>query len=339
MITTSDALHDDSTEHPSKTARVASPDVEDADQSEDDDSDDDQHLEGADSSSKSGGVTSCSKSHDKARDSTKTRLKARGSIFAPVLRPEGSRDFYDTHLMVTYVYTGPRSSTKKSSEASAVTKPPPSATMKKVHCKNLDAGKGKEVQGPTSSSAVKNDADGHNLMLSTLLGGHGIFMAQTEPQDADWYDSDDAWYDPDDGWINPLPGAGSNAAIAAHLDELTRVAPDPVVVWNFPDEVFEIYFGQAGIDLYRARQEEDDFNAFGGDDHQEQGSVDDYDSQLVDSGATVHFVPGHVVNAMVAPAPPPFSKLLLTELGQKHDLTSFVKSCPFTEWKEVNQVT
>ena len=53
-----------------------------------------------------------------------------------------------------------------------------------------------------------NDADDHNLMLSTLTGGHGVFMAQAELQDADWYDSDDAWYDPDDGWINPLPGAG-----------------------------------------------------------------------------------------------------------------------------------
>ena len=94
MITTqSDAFEDEgSTEHPSKKARLASPDVEDADQSEDDDSDDDHQLEGAASSSKSGGVTSCSKSDDKARDSTKTRLKARGPGFAPVLRPEGSRD-------------------------------------------------------------------------------------------------------------------------------------------------------------------------------------------------------------------------------------------------------
>ena len=41
MIITSDALADDSTEHPSKTVRVASSDVEDADQSEDDDCDDD----------------------------------------------------------------------------------------------------------------------------------------------------------------------------------------------------------------------------------------------------------------------------------------------------------
>ena len=51
MITTSDVLDDDSTEHPSKTVHVVSSDVEDADQSEDDDSDVDDQLEGAASSS------------------------------------------------------------------------------------------------------------------------------------------------------------------------------------------------------------------------------------------------------------------------------------------------
>jgi hypothetical protein len=76
MIITSDALDDDSTEHPSKTTSVASPDVEDTDQSEDDDSDVDHHLEGAVSSSKSGGITFCSKSDDKSRDSTKSRRQA-----------------------------------------------------------------------------------------------------------------------------------------------------------------------------------------------------------------------------------------------------------------------
>ena len=55
-------------------------------------------------------------------------------------------------------------------------------------------------------------------MLSTLTGGHGVFMAQAELQDADWYDSDDAWYDPDAGWINPLPDAGSNAIHFQNLD-------------------------------------------------------------------------------------------------------------------------
>ena len=36
-----------------------------------------------------------------------------------------------------------------------------------------------------------NDANDHNLMLSTLTDGHGVFMAQAEPQDEDWYDPDD----------------------------------------------------------------------------------------------------------------------------------------------------
>ena len=115
-----------------------------------------------------------------------------------------------------------------------------------------------------------NDADDHNLMLSTLTDGHGIFTAQAEPQD-------DCWYDPDDDWYDPLPGAGSNVihfqnldegygafcfdaldryvwaslkpaddntsvAIMAHLDELKQVARDPVVFWNSQDQVFEIYF-------------------------------------------------------------------------------------------------
>jgi hypothetical protein len=110
-----------------------------------------------------------------------------------------------------------------------------------------------------------NDADDHNLMLSTLTGGRGVFMAQAEPQDDGWYDRDDDWYDPDEGWYNPLPSDGSNVitfqnldggygafhfdaldryvwasfkpaddntsvAIMAHLDELKQVARDPVVL-------------------------------------------------------------------------------------------------------------
>ena len=70
-------------------------------------SDDDHQLEGSVSSAKSGGVKSSTKSDDKTRDSTKTRLKARVPRFGPVLRPEGSRDFYQTHLMSNYLYTGP----------------------------------------------------------------------------------------------------------------------------------------------------------------------------------------------------------------------------------------
>ena len=88
MITTqSDAFGDEGpTEHPSKKARLASPD--------DDESDNDLQLAGAASSSKQGGVVSRCQQDDKTdpRDSTKTRLKARGPRYGPVLRPEESSD-------------------------------------------------------------------------------------------------------------------------------------------------------------------------------------------------------------------------------------------------------
>jgi hypothetical protein len=53
--------NEDSTEHTSKMARLVSPDIENAVQSD--------------------------------RDSTKTRLKAHGPRYGPVLRPEGFSDF------------------------------------------------------------------------------------------------------------------------------------------------------------------------------------------------------------------------------------------------------
>jgi hypothetical protein len=108
MIT---AFNDEgSTEHTLKKARLASPDIENADQSADDESDNDLQLEGAAFSSKQGGVTSRGKD---PRDSTKTRLKACGPRYGRVLRPEGSSDFYDSHLCCEYEYTGPF---KKTSE-------------------------------------------------------------------------------------------------------------------------------------------------------------------------------------------------------------------------------
>jgi hypothetical protein len=43
-----------------------------------------------------------------------------------------------------------------------------------------------------------DDDDGHNLLLSTLTGGHGVFMAEAEVDKIeDWYDSDNDWYDSD----------------------------------------------------------------------------------------------------------------------------------------------
>jgi hypothetical protein len=41
-----------------------------------------------------------------------------------------------------------------------------------------------------------DDDDGHNLLLSTLTGGHGVLMSEAEMDKIeDWYDSDNDWYD------------------------------------------------------------------------------------------------------------------------------------------------
>jgi hypothetical protein len=123
--------------------------------------------------------------------------------------------------MCGYVYTDPPTS-KKSSETAAATKPPP-VIKKKVHRKKF-AGKGKEVEGQTtcpenegsnerpakkprvaSSASVmhvqplrSDDDDGHNLLLSTITGGHGVFMTEAKVDKVeDWYDSDNDWYDSD----------------------------------------------------------------------------------------------------------------------------------------------
>ena len=87
---------------------------------------------------------------------------------------------------------------------------------------------GKEVatssdnEGPTERSAKKartassasvmhvqplrgDDDDGHNLLLSTLTGDHGVFMAEAEVNKIeDWYDSDIEHYDPENDWQVPL---------------------------------------------------------------------------------------------------------------------------------------
>ena len=195
------------TERASKKARLAS-DIEDADQSADDESDNDLQLAGAASSSKQGGVMSRGKRDDSKsdpRDSAKTRLKARGPRYGLVLRPEGAPDFYDSHLCCAYEYTGPF---KKPSEPAA--KPAP-VISKKVSRKALA---GKEVatssdnEGSTERPAKKartassasvmhvqplrgDDDDDHNLLLSTLTGGHGVFMAEAEVNKIeDLYDSD-----------------------------------------------------------------------------------------------------------------------------------------------------
>jgi hypothetical protein len=52
-----------------------------------------------------------------------------------------------------------------------------------------------------------NDDD-HNLLLSTLTGGHGVFMAKAEVDKIeDWYESDNDWYDSEGNLQIPLLGA------------------------------------------------------------------------------------------------------------------------------------
>jgi hypothetical protein len=64
-----------------------------------------------------------------------------------------------------------------------------------------------------------NDDD-HNLLLSTLTGGHGVFMAEAEVDKIeDWYESDNDWYDSEDNLQIPLLGAHGTPGIS--LQNLT----------------------------------------------------------------------------------------------------------------------
>ena len=50
-----------------------------------------------------------------------------------------------------------------------------------------------------------DDDDDHYLLLSTLTGGHGVFMAEAEVNKIeDWYDSDNEHYDQESDWQVPL---------------------------------------------------------------------------------------------------------------------------------------
>jgi hypothetical protein len=61
---------------------------------------------------------------------------------------------------------------------------------------------------------------------------------------------------------------GRCQAILARLDDLMQAGPSPLVTHNPRTRTLEVYYGNAGIDAYHARlQEEDDFDAFAGDDH------------------------------------------------------------------------
>jgi len=70
----------------------------------------------------------------------------------------------------------------------------------------------------------------------------------------------------------------TNEALLARLDNLMQAGPSPLVIHNPCIHTLEVYHGNAGIDTYPARlQEEDDFDAFAGADHQEQELYHAYD--------------------------------------------------------------
>ncbi len=129
-----------------------------------------------------------------------------------MLRPEGSSDFYDSHLCCEYEYRGPY---KKTSDPAFETRSPP-VINKKVHRKEL-AGKDQKVEEPVTSSDCEGSTerpakkprtassafvmnvqplgsdndDDYNLLLSTFAGGHGVFMVEVEVDKIeDWYESD-----------------------------------------------------------------------------------------------------------------------------------------------------
>jgi hypothetical protein len=103
------------------------------------------------------------------------------------------------------MYRGPKTSTMESSEPSAATK---SQLLSRRSFRKALASKGKELESPSPSSdnegctelpskktrvtssvsvihvqplRCDDDADDHNLLLLTLTGGHGVFMAQALP--------------------------------------------------------------------------------------------------------------------------------------------------------------
>jgi hypothetical protein len=79
-----------------------------------------------------------------------------------------------------------------------------------------------------------DDDDGHNLLLSTLTGGHGVFMAEAElsaligghgvfiaeaevNEVKDWYDLDNDWYDSDNNGHVPLFDAHATHGSASRI--------------------------------------------------------------------------------------------------------------------------
>jgi hypothetical protein len=129
----------------------------------------------------------------------------------------------------------------------------------------------------------------HNLLISTLTGGHGVFMKEAEVDKIeDWYESDNDWYDSDnnlqiplldvhgvhgiifqnftDGygaifsdsfdeivWASYQPADGETVeVITSTITELQKFDPG-FMIWNSQDRTFEVYFGDAGMQAFQAQ--------------------------------------------------------------------------------------
>jgi hypothetical protein len=190
-----------------------------------------------------------------------------------------------------------------------------------------------------------DDDEGHNLLLSTLTGGHGVFMAEAElstltchqgvyiaeaevDEVEDWYDPDNDWYDSDNNLQIPLFDAhgahgiclqnltgGHGAIFSDCFDQAVwayfKPAGDETIV-TITSTIAELQKFGPGFMIWNPQDRA--FAAYLGDAgmqtfQAQQGELPAQAQreifQLVDSGATMHIVPDYIANAMMAPVPPP----------------------------------
>ena len=101
-----------------------------------------------------------------------------------------------------------------------------------------------------------DDDDGHNLLLSTLTGDHGVFMAEAEVNKIeDWYDSDIEHYDPENDWQVPLY---QSPLFNAHADQWicfqTLTGGLGALFYDSSDQVVWAYFKPARLTMTLLRK-------------------------------------------------------------------------------------
>jgi hypothetical protein len=190
-----------------------------------------------------------------------------------------------------------------------------------------------------------DDDEDHNLLLSTLTGGHGVFMAEAElstltcrqgvyiaeaevDEVEDWYDPDNDWYDSDNNLQIPLFDAhgahgicfqnltgGHGAIFSDCFDQAVwayfKPAGDETIV-TITSTIAELQKFGPGFMMWNPQDRA--FAAYLGDAgmqafQAQQGELPAQAQreifQLADSGATIRIVPDYIANAMMAPVPPP----------------------------------